>query len=110
VQLTTDSSTALFRMTQEMLTNVIRHAHASTVQLRLFESAGSLVLECTDNGDGIAVYRTRRPGSLGLRGMEERAALLGGSFTIAGMPDIGTTATVSLPLTSVRVPAMENQP
>ncbi len=110
VQMTADSSTALFRMTQEMLTNVIRHANASTVHLRLFETTGCLVLECTDNGDGITVHRIRRPASLGLRGLEERAALLGGSFTITGMPGIGTTARVSLPLTSVIIPTMENQP
>ena len=110
IQMTADSSTALFRMIQEMLTNVIRHANASTVHLRLFEATGFLVLECTDNGDGIAVHQIQRPASLGLRGIEERAVLLGGSFMITGMPSIGTTARVSLPLTAVSAPPMENQP
>ncbi len=108
VQLSDESSTALFRIAQELLTNVTRHAQASTVQLRLSDTDEHLVLELTDNGTGITPHQIRRPRSLGLRGMEERATLLGGSFTITGAPGVGTTATIAIPRASLLTPTEEN--
>jgi PAS domain S-box-containing protein len=101
IQLSEESSTALFRIVQELLTNVIRHAQASTVRVRLSEADELFLLEVTDNGTGIALHQVRQPRSLGLRGMEERAALLGGSFTITGAPGVGTTARIALPKASL---------
>jgi hypothetical protein len=99
--LSDESSTALFRIVQELLTNVTRHAHASAVHVRLSETDQLLQLELTDNGTGISTHQITRSGSLGLRGMEERATLLGGSFTITGSPGVGTTARIVLPKSSL---------
>jgi PAS domain S-box-containing protein len=96
-QLSDDSSTALFRIVQELLTNVTRHAQASAIHIRLSETDEQLLLELTDNGTGIDQRKIKQSRSLGLRGLEERAVLLGGSFTIAGAPGIGTTAKIALP-------------
>jgi PAS domain S-box-containing protein len=100
-QLSDESTTALFRIVQELLTNVIRHAQASAVHVRLFEADEQLLLELTDNGTGIALHQITQSRSLGLRGMEERATLLGGSFTITGTPGVGTTARIALPKASL---------
>ena len=107
-QLSDESSTALFRIVQELLTNVIRHAHASAVHVRLSETDEHLLLELTDNGTGISPHQITRSGSLGLRGMEERASLLGGSFTISGTPGVGTTARIALPKAALLTPPEEN--
>lgn len=94
-----DRSTAIFRIFQESLTNVARHAHASRVEGRLWRDGEEwLVLKVHDNGKGIdpAQPRTRR--SLGLVGMQERVHLLKGEFTVEGSPGQGTTVTVRIPL------------
>lgn len=108
VQLSDEFSTALFRIVQELLTNVIRHAQASTVQVRLSETDEQLLLELSDDGAGISPHQITRSGSLGLRGMQERASLLGGSFTISGAPGVGTTARIALPKTSLPTSHEEN--
>ena len=106
-QLSDESSTGLFRIVQELLTNVIRHADASAVHIRLLETDKLLLLELTDNGTGIAPQQITRSRSLGLRGMKERAILLGGSFTITGAPGVGTTARISLPKASLLTSSKE---
>jgi len=106
-QLSDESSTGLFRIVQELLTNVIRHADASAVHIRLLETDKLLLLELTDNGTGIAPQQITRSRSLGLRGMKERAILLGGSFTITGAPGVGTTARISLPKASLLTTSKE---
>ncbi|MDN5943226.1 MAG: sensor histidine kinase, partial [Nitrospira sp.] len=93
-----DVSTALYRITQELLTNVTRHADASQVHIRMSQDDGQVTLAVTDNGKGINPDRMARPRSFGLRGVQERAALLGGDFSIVGTPGIGTTACASLPV------------
>ena len=92
------ASTAMFRIFQEILTNVVRHAKASVVKITLQEQAGGLVLEVHDNGRGITESELADPQSLGLVGMRERALLLGGSITFAGNAEAGTTVRVRIPL------------
>jgi len=90
-------ATALFRIVQESLTNVVRHSGASSVQVRLATDGNDLVLTVHDNGTGIATGA--RPGSgIGLVSMRERATALGGHLKIAGVPGAGTTIEVTLPL------------
>jgi PAS domain S-box-containing protein len=87
-------STAFFRILQEALTNVARHANATHVDVRLECQDGSLSLEVKDDGDGIAVESTKGARALGLLGMRERARRLGGQATITGTPGEGTLVTV----------------
>lgn len=95
--LPSEVSTALFRIGQELLTNVMRHAAASQVSMRLSQDGGNVTLAVTDNGKGIPTERMTT-GSFGLRGMRERASLLGGHFSIVGTPGGGTTACASVPV------------
>ena len=96
--LPTEISTALFRIAQELLTNVMRHADASQVRMRLHRSHHLATLEVVDNGRGITNERMAAPRSFGLRGMQERTSLLGGHFRIVGTPGLGTTAIASIPV------------
>jgi signal transduction histidine kinase len=93
-----DVCTALFRILQEALTNVLRHAAASEVVITLERQTDRLVMHVSDNGRGITQEQIDGRRSLGILGMRERAGLLGGAFTIAGSPDSGTTVAVSVPL------------
>ena len=104
IALPSEASTALFRITQELLTNVMRHAHASQVRIRLREGDGSVMLEVSDNGKGIVRERMTSPDSFGLRGIQERASLLGGHFHIVGTSGVGTTAYASVPVAESFVP------
>ena len=92
-----DAELALYRAVQEALTNVVRHAGASAVAVRLEESAGALVLTVRDDGNG-AGGGFDHPDRLGLRGMKERITALGGAVEVAGAPGAGVTVRVSLPL------------
>jgi len=96
--LTTQQEDALFRIVQESLTNIVRHADASAVRVRLAERNGSLELRVSDDCRGVTPAEANNPRSLGLLGMRERTALLGGSFDIAGRPGKGTVMTVQVPL------------
>ncbi len=91
--------TAIFRIFQETLTNVARHARATSVQVMFSESHGQVLLEVKDNGCGIEEERINWQQSLGLLGMKERAYALGGEAVISGAPGLGTTVTVRVPLT-----------
>jgi PAS domain S-box-containing protein len=91
-------STAMFRIFQEGLTNVVRHAEATTVELRLSsDPSGRLTLSITDDGKGLPETKKGPPAGLGLVGMKERAALSGGTFRIEPGPAGGTVITVTLP-------------
>ena len=96
--LSSEVSTTLFRIGQELLTNVMRHAAASQVSMRLYRDGGNVTLAVTDNGKGIPTERMTTARSFGLRGMQERASLLGGHFSIVGTPGVGTTACASVPV------------
>ena len=90
--------TALFRIVQESLTNVTRHAGARRVEVTLESGATGLCLTVRDDGRGITAAELRDPKSIGLLGMKERAALLGGVTEIAPAPGGGTIVRVTTPL------------
>jgi PAS domain S-box-containing protein len=96
--LPSDLATPLFRICQEALTNVTRHASATHVNIQVECSDTHLSLAVQDDGRGITEEEIRRHGSLGLLGMKERVAMLGGTLTVKGEPGQGTTLTVQIPL------------
>ena len=91
-----DRATALFRIFQETLTNVARHAKATQVNIRLAKENGNLALEVHDNGLGISEEQLSAGKSLGILGMRERARL-GGEFIIRSVPGGGTTVRARIP-------------
>ncbi len=93
-----DRSTAAFRIFQEALTNVARHAQATRLEVSLEETATHLTLQVRDNGRGIAPTEISHPKSIGLLGMRERARQWGGTLEIQGAPGSGTMLTLRLPL------------
>ena len=93
-----DCSTALFRILQESLTNVARHAAATQVEILLQCKAGYVILTIQDNGRGIQECQANAPGAVGLLGLRERALLLGGRCDISGRPGEGTRVEARLPL------------
>jgi signal transduction histidine kinase len=92
-----ERATALFRILQETLTNVARHANATQVKIRLAKQGGGLTLEIRDNGKGVSPEQLSSGRSLGILGMRERASLLGGELTISGAPGQGTVVSVRIP-------------
>jgi two-component system sensor histidine kinase UhpB len=100
VTVSPERSTALFRIFQEVLTNVARHAQATRVRARISADDGWLVMEVQDNGRGITEEDQHRPRSFGVLGMQERAALLGGKCAVTGEPGVGTAVRVRIPLTA----------
>jgi PAS domain S-box-containing protein len=93
-----DISTAVFRIFQESLTNVARHAHATRVEARLERQNNRITFQVSDNGEGFDPEKAKANKSLGLVGMQERAFLLNGDLKIAGAPGDGTTMTLTIPL------------
>lgn len=91
-------STALFRIMQEALTNVVRHAGAKRVSVRLRVEGEGVVLKVEDNGKGIGREKVHSPHSFGLIGMRERARAYGGAVEITGSPKRGTTLLVTIPI------------
>jgi two-component system sensor histidine kinase UhpB len=91
------AATGTFRILQESLTNVARHAGAKEVFVALREEAGWVVLEVRDNGRGLSPDALVDPKSIGLLGMKERAELLGGEIQFAGRPGEGTVVTLRVP-------------
>lgn len=98
---TREQATALFRIVQEALTNVSRHAHASHVNIVLEQRDGDLALEVRDNGVGVRAEDTAQPTALGVLGMRERAALVEGHLAISGRPGRGTVVSVRIPVRSM---------
>jgi two-component system sensor kinase len=97
-------ATTVFRGAQELLTNVMRHAHATKVGMRLSVNEGHLVLVVHDDGRGLRPEQWKEGRSLGLRGLHERVRLVGGLVNIVSAPDKGTEVTLSLPMTLESLP------
>lgn len=91
-------STTIFRIFQEAITNVARHAKATKVSITLEQKENQLVLAVKDNGKGITQEHISDPRSYGLLGIRERAYVYGGEVTISGVKGEGTTVTVIIPL------------
>ncbi|MDO8315344.1 MAG: histidine kinase [Rugosibacter sp.] len=91
------TSLALFRIAQEALTNIAKHANASQVFIRLHREHGNIVLEVSDNGRGISEADLQKPKSFGLRGIRERISSLAGSFVIVAAEQGGTHMTLRVP-------------
>jgi PAS domain S-box-containing protein len=98
IALDQERSIAVFRIFQEIMTNVARHAQATRIGITLEEHGHDLILAAQDNGRGIKASELSNPTSLGLLGMRERALLLGGEVNIRGAQGRGTTVTVRIPL------------
>jgi signal transduction histidine kinase len=98
VKLDIDISTTMFRIFQEILTNVARHSRATRVDIELMLNEERIGLEVVDNGVGIADDDLNGKKSLGLLGMHERALLFGGDVKITGTPGHGTRVSVSIPM------------
>ena len=98
ITLDSERSTSIFRIFQETLTNITRHANATKVKVNLLKKGNRLELKIKDNGKGISKEKISDPKSLGLVGIQERVFFLGGNIEIKGTQDKGTSITVSIPL------------
>ncbi len=90
-------STTFFRIFQECLTNILRHAEASEVHVDFYEEGESLIMLVRDNGKGINGHEVNSSTSLGLLGMKERAQIWGGGLTVFGESNQGTTVKIKIP-------------
>ena len=97
IEVSSDRSTALFRIFQEALTNILRHANATKVTAKLKSKNDNTILEINDNGKGITGEEISKPNSFGLLGMRERVYPWRGSFSISSSPNEGTRIEVILP-------------
>jgi two-component system sensor histidine kinase UhpB len=97
-EMDSELSTMLFRVVQETLTNVLRHAEASRVTIRATRHGNEIVVDIQDDGKGIEATRAEGHASWGILGMRERARHFGGELTVAGEAGAGTTVTLRLPL------------
>jgi len=98
IQLSEAKSIAVFRVFQEILTNIARHANATRVDVHLDIEGNNLVLTVADNGKGIKPEDISAKKSLGIFGMKERARSVNGKLTISGISNIGTTVTLTIPI------------
>lgn len=98
ISLNEKTTTALFRIFQESLTNITRHAKATKVELRVKKMQNQLILEIEDNGRGITEAEILDKSSLGIMGMKERSILIGGEITFSGKPGEGTIVSVITPV------------
>ena len=96
VELDLDQSSALFRIFQEALTNIAKHAEASRVTVRLARTRHHVSLKIADNGRGMAACDRAKPTSFGICGMMERAKALGGSVTLAAVAGGGTMVSIKI--------------
>jgi signal transduction histidine kinase len=97
IDLPLDQATGLFRIFQEALTNVGKHAKASLVTVHLTHSNHSISLEIADNGRGVVATDRMKPKSFGIRGMVERANALGGDLTVGPAPGGGCLVAIRIP-------------
>lgn len=98
IQLYPEQATALFRIFQEALTNISKHAQASRVTVKLSRSNRNIRLEIADDGKGIGLRDQTKPDSFGIRGMKERAHALGGELTVSSPASGGCVVSIRIPL------------
>jgi len=101
-------ATALFRVLQESLNNVFRHARATRTKIDVYQTDGRIHMRVADNGIGIFPGCRRKANSFGLIGIKERISMLGGELTIETEPDKGTALMVSIPISAQDDDAGEN--
>ena len=102
-------TTGLFRIFQEALTNIARHAEATAVSACLFKEGEQLVLTITDNGKGFDQHAAKKKKTLGLLGMKERTLMMKGVYEISSQPGNGTSLRVSVPLQMFGQPSAGSQ-
>ncbi|PYT96981.1 MAG: hypothetical protein DMG38_21860 [Acidobacteria bacterium] len=107
LNLDSERSTAIFRIFQESLTNVARHAQATTVEARLEMEDDQILFRVHDNGKGFDPQQAKAKKSLGLVGMQERAHLLKGEVRFEGIPGSGTTMILRIPLQTSTPPRQD---
>ena len=100
IKLDPDQATALFRIFQEALTNISKHANATRVRVELVRGSRNVRLQISDNGRGIAAEDRLKPKSFGIRGMVERASALGGDLSVSNGTKGGSVVSVKVPLTT----------
>ncbi len=105
-----EASLAVFRIAQEALTNIVKHAHASLVVMRLRRERGNIHLEIRDNGRGISAADMIKPKSFGLRGIRERVLSLAGEFSIDPAEQGGTHLSMRIPEHAGVEPPREDEP
>lgn len=93
-------ATAVFRIFQEILTNIARHANASRIKVHISETDSQFLMKVQDNGCGITQEKLQHSRNFGLLGMHERALAIGGEMEILGSPRSGTTVTLKIPMGS----------
>lgn len=98
VELNREKSIAIFRIFQEALTNILRHAEATQVEIMTVREKGEFMLTIRDNGRGITEEENSAPESIGITGMRERAHLVGGEIKLEGVQGGGTSITVKVPI------------
>ena len=104
-QVNGDKRTVLYRVAQEALTNVARHAHASHAEVKIQKLDGAVCMKIKDNGKGFQqerVLRAEKSTRLGLLGMRERLEMVGGDFSVTSTPGKGTTVLAQIPLVNRR--------
>ncbi|MYM37155.1 histidine kinase [Duganella sp. FT94W] len=97
-------ATAIFRILQESLSNILQHANASLVRVELSQTHGMLNMTISDNGVGLRDGNRNKTGSFGLVGIEERIHLLGGACSITGSPNGGTIVAIAVPVGELPMP------
>jgi signal transduction histidine kinase len=110
-QVNGDKRTVLYRVAQEALTNVARHAQASRAEVKIQKLDGALCMEIQDNGKGIPserVLHAKKSKRLGLLGMRERVEMVGGTFCVESAPGQGTSVRVEIPFAHVRKDDLKN--
>ncbi len=108
IPLDADLAVAIFRVFQETLTNIAKHAQATRIQVKLAEEDDWIDLEVTDNGCGITVTDMEKHDSFGIRGMHERCQQLSGNFYVSGQQGVGTTVSIRIPVKGMEMPYKMN--
>jgi signal transduction histidine kinase len=106
------AKTALFRIVQEALTNVVKHAIAENARIYLTYETESVTVKIIDDGQGFEP-RSNQPGqriSWGLKNMEERASLLGGNLQVKSHPGAGTSVEASIPYAAMEIEVTDEDP